>query len=578
MTATPVRPRRLSMTKTRRTLNGARALAVAALTLLALCLCLTAEVRAQWAQPTPADNTISTTNNVGVGTAAPTRRLDLVNDVTGVSFEAGSGSPNSGAIRFGDNTGWRFNIGRSRNGVSGALNSGSSGLLMTVQDNGNVGLGTSSPSSRLHVVSGTSSVTALLRLDTGVAGGTTLNVGATGSDSTFDLSVNRAGQYSSRLGVSAAGDLFLQPGAGGRVGIGTTAPQAALDVAGASGVTLRTDTNSPGFSVFDRATSPGNQLVFQGNGGNFSVFNVTTKSANFGASERPAAIAMWTVDVANTANATQFQMQHSPAQGGVIFTQKFGAGAQGDRKISFQTGWNQSATPTQLVLDTNGGVGVGTPSPAGKFEVAGGSIFLGDMGQAGWGSMVVRGRILSASSNIHLSPPGGSTVYINSDYREAGGATGLVNLSVSGAITGGTIGAIYQDVAEWVPSTQKLSAGTVVVLDTERANHVLASTTSYDTKVAGVVSERPGISLGEGGEGKALVATTGRVKVKVDAARAPIHAGDLLVTSDVEGVAMKSVPVDLGGAKIHRPGTIIGKALEPLEKGTGEILVLLSLQ
>jgi hypothetical protein len=74
------------------------------------------------------------------------------------------------------------------------------------------------------------------------------------------------------------------------------------------------------------------------------------------------------------------------------------------------------------------------------------------------------------------------------------------------------------------------------------------------------------------------VATTGRVKVKVDASRGPIRIGDLLVTSDVEGLAMKSEPVALGGRKIHSPGTIIGKALEPLEKGVGEILVLLSLQ
>jgi hypothetical protein len=41
---------------------------------------------------------------------------------------------------------------------------------------------------------------------------------------------------------------------------------------------------------------------------------------------------------------------------------------------------------------------------------------------------------------------------------------------------------------------------------------------------------------------------------------------------------MKSVPVNIGGVLIHRPGTLIGKALEPLDKGTGEILVLLSLQ
>jgi hypothetical protein len=158
-------------------------------------------------------------------------------------------------------------------------------------------------------------------------------------------------------------------------------------------------------------------------------------------------------------------------------------------------------------------------------------------------------------------------------------------LDVSGAahVTGdmtvdGNIQAKYQDVAEWVPSVQKLSAGTVVVLDAGRTNHVVASGKPYDTAVAGVVSDSPGVILGVGGEGKLKVATTGRVKVRVDATRAPIRVGDLLVTSEVEGVAMKSVPVDLGGTQIHRPGTIIGKALEPLAGGVGEILLLLSLQ
>jgi hypothetical protein len=107
---------------------------------------------------------------------------------------------------------------------------------------------------------------------------------------------------------------------------------------------------------------------------------------------------------------------------------------------------------------------------------------------------------------------------------------------------------------------------------------VLASKGSYDTAVAGVISEKPGLSLGDAGEGKVLVATTGRVKVRVDATRAPIKIGDLIVTSDAEGVAMKSEPFVVGGRRIHAPGTIIGKALEPLAGGTGEILVLLSLQ
>jgi hypothetical protein len=152
-----------------------------------------------------------------------------------------------------------------------------------------------------------------------------------------------------------------------------------------------------------------------------------------------------------------------------------------------------------------------------------------------------------------------------------------------GTITGnltvtGNIAAKYQDVAEWVESSQELVAGTVVVLDQAKSNQVIASSQAYDTRVAGVISLQPGIALGENGAGKVLVATTGRVRIKVDASRGSIQVGDLLVTSDVLGVAMKSQAIDVGGVQIHRPGTLIGKALEPLEKGAGEILVLLTLQ
>jgi len=52
----------------------------------------------------------------------------------------------------------------------------------------------------------------------------------------------------------------------------------------------------------------------------------------------------------------------------------------------------------------------------------------------------------------------------------------------------------------------------------------------------------------------------------------------LLVTSATPGYAMRSEPVQVGEVRIHRPGTLIGKALEPLADGKGEILVLLLLQ
>lgn len=173
-----------------------------------------------------------------------------------------------------------------------------------------------------------------------------------------------------------------------------------------------------------------------------------------------------------------------------------------------------------------------------------------------------------------------SRLYIDAAGNVSIGQAPLAaNLNVTGTITATNgIKATYQDVAEWVPTTKALPVASVVVLDPVNANHVVMSHAAYDTTVAGVVSATPGIVLGQAGEAKAMIATTGRVRVRVDATRAPIAIGDLLVTSDEEGMAMKSQPIEMNGRRFHQPGTIIGKALEPLAGGKGEILVLLSLQ
>ena len=153
------------------------------------------------------------------------------------------------------------------------------------------------------------------------------------------------------------------------------------------------------------------------------------------------------------------------------------------------------------------------------------------------------------------------------------------NASVSGNVTvDGNIAAKYQDVAEWVEAREPLEAGSIVVIDAAAKNRVMASARSYDTSVAGAVSAQPGVVLGEPGDGKVLVAQSGRVRIKADARYGAIRPGDLLVTSPTKGHAMRSRPVNLGGHGVHRPGTLIGKALEALPRGQGEILVLLTLQ
>lgn len=158
------------------------------------------------------------------------------------------------------------------------------------------------------------------------------------------------------------------------------------------------------------------------------------------------------------------------------------------------------------------------------------------------------------------------------------GAMNATSITATSVTATNGITAVYQDLAEWVPASEPIDGGTVVVVNPDATNEVSPSTRAYQTSVAGVVSDKPGVLLGKGGDDKAKIATTGRVKVKVDASHGAIRPGDLLVTSDKRGVAMKSQPVSVGGVEIHRPGTLVGKALEPLASGEGEILVLLSLQ
>jgi hypothetical protein len=146
------------------------------------------------------------------------------------------------------------------------------------------------------------------------------------------------------------------------------------------------------------------------------------------------------------------------------------------------------------------------------------------------------------------------------------------------------------DVAEYFPTDQPLEPGDVVVIDPANGRLVRV-TKPNDTTVAGVISTQPGIALGSSdpeldltnptngsADGNVPLALVGRVPVKVSAENGPIRPGDLLTTSSTPGHAMLAIPVEINGVSFYLPGTIIGKALESLEAGTGVILVLITLQ
>ncbi len=170
------------------------------------------------------------------------------------------------------------------------------------------------------------------------------------------------------------------------------------------------------------------------------------------------------------------------------------------------------------------------------------------------------------------------------------------DVTADGAFTGG--GADFAEIVKVEAGASSVEPGDVMVIDRGARRGFAKSTNSRSTLVAGVYSTQPGVLAsnrdwdaldrsrsawnGDGEQPSTPVlelarqidevplAVVGIVPCKVSAENGPIAVGDLLVTSNTPGHAMRAAD--------PKVGTVVGKALEGHSGGTGVIEIMVTLQ
>jgi hypothetical protein len=160
---------------------------------------------------------------------------------------------------------------------------------------------------------------------------------------------------------------------------------------------------------------------------------------------------------------------------------------------------------------------------------------------------------------FHVDTTGTTTTYYRYVFGNHPFAM-VVNVAAS-AVTGG---AAYEP-------------GDVIAIDTEATSGFALSSAPRSQLVAGVYAADAGLLSSPHPmdptirKNEAPLALVGETLVKVSSENGPIRVGDLLVTSSAPGYAMRA-------DEDPKAGTILGKALQPLNSGQGKIMVLLTLR
>ena len=344
--------------------------------------------------------TVSSTSNVGIGTTAPSNTLSLYRTgstpILQLYSDRSTGSGGSSQlmqnrILFGgvNNQGWStadgagidFSTNYPTEGSTGKLNfwtypSTTGSPNMTIW-NGNVGIGTTSPTAALHV---SKAVNAdwLAKF---------VNTGTNPYGLYVDTSANAGGEYTFAAYTNAGTGLLLRNN--GNFGVGTASPIQKLDVSGVTGGPLTSGTSADGSlrlsSGYDMVLDVGvNHAVSAwiqcrnktGYGSNYNLaLNPNGGNVGIGASGPTAKL-----EIAGWSTGQGLKLNYGNSSGTVEalnFIANGGAnGVIGMQMVSAGVGdlWLGGSGGRSLTLYRDGNVGIGTVTPGALLEVAGKAI------------------------------------------------------------------------------------------------------------------------------------------------------------------------------------------------------------
>jgi hypothetical protein len=452
------------------------------------------------------------------------------------------------------------------------------GDRLTVTSGGNVGVGTTSPSSKLQVAGMIHSTTGGFKFPDGSIQTSAATGGGGGNDGDWQLDGND--MYNLNSGKVVVGSATGANGAkltvtGGDYGL------TLAEINGTLGGQLNLRGSSSAYYSILTANAQTKLSTGSGQLMNLSAGGVLRLDGSDGVEFFTSSGRMATMD---TAGLTEFLKNNTTPT--VTIEPSAGGGTQGGA-ISLHNDTNP--TNATAVLDGEYGNGGGgalilrNAAGATSMELAA-DLNPGDRGMIrlykpdGTKTVEIDTEETgdpSQGGTIKLYDDSGNpTIELDADYGTSN--EGRVITQVL-EITGGSDLSEQFDVL--TDPADSIEPGSVVSIDPQSPGDLRLSSKSYDRCVAGVISGaggvRPGLLMGQRGteaDGKHPVALTGRVYCKVDASFGAIAPGDLLTTSPTPGYAMKV------GEHDRAQGAILGKAMSSLDDGQGMVLVLVSLQ